>query len=127
MQPRAMRYTKSDKEASMEDFMQIFLAVCGGIITTAGAGTAIYHLWKAITKNDNERDRTLKRHDDELENTKKRMDDIEAGMAQLMKSNIAIMRHLIDGNHRDDLEKEMDNLQDYLVRRNTSVLKNKEG
>lgn len=111
---------------TLTQLWQLFLAMCGSIATTAGAGTAIYHLYKALTKNDNERDKTLKKHDDELKTTKKRMDDIEAGMAQLMKSNIAIMRHLIDGNHRDDLEKEMDNLQDYLVRRNTSVLK-KEG
>lgn len=107
----------------MEQFMQIFLAVCGGIITTAGAGTAIYHLYKALTKNDSERDKLMKEHEEKLENCNNRLNNVEDGMAVLMESTLAIMNHLIDGNHQDDLEKATNKIKGYLISKNTDILR----
>lgn len=110
----------------MEQFLQIFLAVCGGIITTAGAGTAIYHLYKAVTKADTERDRMMKEHERKLENCGKRLDSVEDGQAVMMEAVLAIMNHLIDGEHMDDLKKAAGKVNGYLIGNKTDVLRRDE-
>ena len=110
----------------MENFMQIFLAVCGGIITTAGAGTAIYHLYKALTKHDSERDSMMKEHEKKLDNCTNRLDNVEGGMAVLMKATLAMMNHITNGDNEDEIKKATEDIQDYLISQKTDILRNKE-
>lgn len=111
----------------MEQFLQIFLAVCGGIITTAGAGTAIYHLWKAIRQPDAERDRMMREHEKKLDNCTNRLDNVEGGMAVLMKATLAMMNHITNGDNEDEIKKATEDIQDYLISQKTDILRNKEG
>lgn len=107
----------------MEQFLQIFLAVCGGIITTAGAGTVIYHIYKALRQPDTERDIMMKEHEKKLETCGKRLDGVESGQAVLMEAVLAIMNHLIDGEHMDDLKTASSKMQGYLIGQRTDVLR----
>lgn len=108
---------------TVNELWQIFLAMCGSIVTIGGAGVVIYKLYKRAKQPDNERDKKMNEHEKKLENCTQRLDSVEGGMAVLMKSNLAIMNHLIDGNHLDDLKKATDDLQEYLINKKTDVLR----
>lgn len=109
---------------TITDLWQMFLAMCGAIATIAGAGIIIYKIYKSIKQPDTERDTKLKEHEKKLENCSTRLDSVEGGMAVLMKSNLAIMNHLIDGDHLDELKKATDELQGYLINQKTDILRN---
>lgn len=101
----------------------MFLAMCGSIATVAGAGVILYKIVKGIRKPDAERDSMIKEHDKKIENCSARLDSVEGGMAVMMKSTLAIMNHLIDGNHVDDLKKASDEIQGYLINSKTDILR----
>lgn len=102
---------------------QMFLATCGAFITIAGAAAIVFKIYKALKQPDSERDMRISQLEKENQIAKQRMDDFEAGMVHIMKSNIAIMRHLVDGGHKEELEQSLDELQDYLIKRSTTILK----
>lgn len=108
---------------TVNELWQIFLAMCGSIVTIGGAGVVIYRLYQRAKQPDNERDKKMKEHDQKIENCTHRLDSVEGGMAVLMESVLAIMNHLIDGDHVDDLKASSANLQKYLINNKTEVLK----
>lgn len=101
--------------------------MCGSIATVAGAGVILYKVVKGIRQPDAERDKMMKQHEKKLDNCTARLDSVEGGMAVLIKSNLAIMNHLIDGDHLDELKKASDDIQGFLISQKTDVLRNKEG
>jgi hypothetical protein len=105
----------------MNDMIQLFLTVCGAIITVSGAGAVVIAVIKAIRKPDTERDDKLKKHDELLDNDNKRLKALEERQTEMEKSQRlllkgmeALMRHAIDGNNKEQLQKESDNLHDYI-------------
>lgn len=96
---------------------QLFLAMCGSLITIAGAGAIIYNIYKRSKQPDTERDDKLKRHDELLDNDNKRLKELEESNKIIMQSMLALMTHAIDGNHTDELKQARDDLQKYLIRR----------
>ena len=110
----------------MEQFLQVFLAVCGAIITTAGAGTAVYKIYQAIKRPDTERDKMLNEHKKKLDNCNQRLNSVEDGQAVMMEAVLAIMNHLIDGEHMDDLKTASTKVQSYLITQKTDVLRRDE-
>lgn len=108
---------------TLTQLWQMFLAMCGSIATVAGAGVVLYKAIKGMRKPDTERDKMLKRHDEKIKNCSERLDNVEGGMAVLMKSNLAIMNHLIDGNHTEDLKEATAELQGYLISCKTDILR----
>lgn len=101
----------------MSEMMQLFLTVCGAVITVSGAGAAVIAIIKALRKPDTERDEKLKRHDEMLDNDNKRLRELEESNKIIMQSMLALMSHAIDGNHTEDLKQARDDLQSYLIRR----------
>ena len=101
----------------MSEMMQLFLTVCGAVITVSGAGAAVIAIIKALRKPDTERDEKLKRHDEPLDNDNKRLRELEESNKIIMQSMLALMSHAIDGNHTEDLKQARDDLQSYLIRR----------
>ena len=106
------------------ELWQMFLAMCGSIATVAGAGVIIYKIIQGIKKPDMERDRHMREQETKLENCNNRLVCVEGGMAVLMKSTLAIMNHLIDGGHQEELEKATNEIQDYLISQKTDILRN---
>jgi len=66
----------------------------------------------------------LKKHDDEIaelnkktDDTSKKIDEVNTGVQRLGKSQIALLRHSIDGNGIDGMRKEVDDLTDFFIDR----------
>lgn len=98
--------------------LQIF---CTAVMTVGGAGAIIIGIIRWMRKPDTERDDRLKRHDELLDNDNKRLKALEERQTEMEKSQRlllkgmeALMRHAIDGNNKEQLQKESDNLHDYI-------------
>lgn len=102
---------------TLTQLWQLFLAMCGSIATIAGAGAIIYSAYKAIRKPDDERDKKLNRHQELLENDNKRLKELEESNKIMMQSMLALMSHELDGNHKTELEKARNDLQEYLIKK----------
>lgn len=105
----------------VEELWNIIQIASAGIITLGGAGAIIIGLIKWYHKPDAERDDKLKRHDELLDNDNKRLkaleqrqEEMEKSQRLLLKGMEALMRHAIDGNNKEQLIKESDNLHDYI-------------
>ena len=102
---------------TLTQLWQLFLAMCGSVATIAGAGAVIYGIYKAIKKPDDERDKMLKRHQELLGNDNKRLTELEDSTKIIMQSMLALMSHELDGNHKAELEKARNDLQEYLIKK----------
>lgn len=90
---------------------------CVVITTLGGAGAIIVAVVKWWKKPDEDRDKMIKEHEKKLDNDHKRLMELEESNKVMMRSMLALMSHELDGNHRAELEKARDDLQDYLIRR----------
>lgn len=90
---------------------------CTIVMSIGGAGAIILSIIKWFKKPDKDRDTMLNEHEKKLGNDNKRLNELEESNRIMMQSMLAIMSHLIDGNHTDQLQKARDDLQDYLIRR----------
>lgn len=102
---------------TLTQLWQLFLAMCGSIATIAGAGAVLYGIYKALKKPDSERDMKLKRHQELLDNDNKRLKELEESNKIIMQSMLALMSHELDGNHKTELEKARNDLQEYLIKK----------
>ena len=102
---------------TLTQLLQIFLAICGSIITVGGAGAIIVKLITKYRKPDKDRDETMKKHQEMLDNDNKRLKELEEGNKVVMQSLLAIMSHLKDGNHTEELKKSKEMVQEYLIKR----------
>lgn len=102
---------------TIQQLGQIFLAICGSIITVGGAGAIITKLITKYRKPDKDRDETMKKHQEMLDNDNKRLKELEEGNKVMMQAMLAMMSHALDGNHVDELRKAHDNLKEYLIKR----------
>ena len=66
----------------------------------------------------------LKRHDDEIaklnkktDYTAKKLDEVNLGVQRIGKSQIALLRHTIDGNGIDKMQEEVNDLTDFFIDR----------
>ena len=96
---------------------QLFLTLCGAIITVGGATTILYKFYKSAKKPDAVRDEALKKHQELLENDNRRLKELEESNKIIMQSMLAMMSHELDGNHHEELKQARDDLQKYLIRR----------
>lgn len=101
----------------IENAWQYVSLICVAITTLGGAGAIIISIIKWWKQPDKDRDTMLKEHEKKLESDHKRLNELEESNKIMMQSMLAIMSHLIDGNHTDQLQKARDDLQDYLIRR----------
>lgn len=96
---------------------QIFLAMCGAVITIGGAWAVIKNSRDKAKEPDMQRDETLKRHGEMLDNDNKRLKELEDGYKVFLQSMLALMSHEIDGNHTEQLRKAKEDLEKYLISR----------
>lgn len=92
---------------------QLFLAICGAIITVGGAWAVL----KKVREPETEKSNTLKKHGEMLANDNKRLKELEDSTKIIMKSMLAIMSHELDGNHTEQLKKAKEDLEAYLISR----------
>ena len=106
------------------ELIQLILGICGAIVSISAAITIIIRVIQKAKEpehNQDERISALEKKMDKVErlldNDNKRLKSQEEAIKILMRSNLAMMRHLIDGNHTEDLEKAMEEVHDYLLAR----------
>ncbi|SCW26640.1 hypothetical protein SAMN05660484_00032 [Eubacterium ruminantium] len=102
---------------TVSQLMQIFLALCGGIITIGGAATIIIKLITKARKPDKDRDNLVKKHQEMLDNDNKRLKALEEGNKVVMQALLAMMSHELDGNHTEQLKHAHDSIKEYLINR----------
>lgn len=102
---------------TLTQLLQIFLTLCGSIITVGGAGTILIKIMEKRRKPDKDRDEMIKKHTEMLDNDNKRLKAVEEDSKITMKALLAIMRHELDGNHVEDLRRTMEETQEYLINR----------
>ena len=109
---------------TLDQLVQLFLGLCIGITTVAGAVVVIIKAIQALKKPEktqNERIEVLEakveRIEQLLDNDNRRLNALEEGVKRLLKSNLAISQHLLDGNHTEELTKSADSIKDYLFER----------
>lgn len=98
---------------TLTQLFQLFLAICGAIITVGGAWAVILK----IKTPEKVREEMLKKHSEMLDNDNKRLKELEESNKILMQSMLALMAHELDGNHADQLRKAKNDLEEYLIRR----------
>lgn len=102
---------------TITQLFQIFLTLCGAIMTVGGAWAIVKNIRDKAKEPDEERDETLKKHGEMLDNDNRRLKELEEGNKVIMQSMLALMSHELDGNHTEQLRKAKDDLEQYLIRR----------
>lgn len=102
---------------TLTQLLQIFLTICGAIITIGGAAAIISKAIEKRKKPDKDAAEMLKKHSEQLDNDNRRLKELEEGNKVIMQALLAIMSHELDGNHTDDLRKAHDTLKEYLIKR----------
>lgn len=102
---------------TLTQLFQIFLAMCGAIITIGGAWAVIKGIKDKMKAPDTERDIQLKKHSEQLDNDNKRLKALEEGNKVIMQAMLALMSHELDGNHTEQLQKAKKDLEEYLISR----------
>lgn len=102
---------------TLTQLLQIFLTLCGSIITIGGAGAIILKAYDKRKKPSRDALEMIKKHTEQLDNDNKRLKELEEGNKVVMQSLLAIMSHLIDGNHTEELKKSKEMVQEYLIKR----------
>lgn len=102
---------------TLSQLFQIFLAICGSIITVGGAGAIVAKIVNKYKKSDKDRDEQMKKHQAMLDNDNKRLKELEEGNKVMMQAMLAMMSHELDGNHTEQLRQAHDALKEYLINR----------
>lgn len=102
---------------TLTQLFQIFLTLCGAIITIGGAAALIIKLYNWKKKPDKDAKEMIKKHSEQLDNDNKRLKELEEGNKVMMQAMLALMSHALDGNHTDELRKAHDTLKEYLIKR----------
>lgn len=102
---------------TLTQLFQIFLAICGAIITVGGAGTIVIKIIDKKRKPDKDRDEQMKKHQEMLDRDNKRLKELEEGNRVMMQAMLAMMSHELDGNHTEQLRQAHDALKEYLINR----------
>ena len=102
----------------------MFIAICGGVITIAGAFSVLQNSFKAAKaplEKTEERlaaiETRLAKHDALFDNDKQRFESLEEGNRITQRAILALLAHGIDGNEVDQLKDAKNELQDFLIRR----------
>lgn len=102
---------------TITQLIQIFLTICGAIITIGGAAAIITKIIDKQKKPDKDRDEIIKKHTEMLDNDNRRLKKLEEDDRLILESLLALMSHELDGNHTDQLRKVHDKLKEHLVTR----------
>lgn len=102
----------------------LILGICAAISCIGGAIALIAKGADRIRAPERKQDERLTdlekriaQHDELLDNDKNRLEMIEEGNRVTQRAILALLAHSIDGNDVEKLQKAMEALQDYLIKR----------
>lgn len=95
-----------------------------GIVSIGGALKYFINLLNVVKKPDKKRDESIEKieaiidsHSDKLESDNKRLDQLEKATNLLLKSQMALLDHALDGNNTERMTDAKDEIQQYLIDR----------
>ena len=107
---------------SIHDIIALFLAFCGGISII---GAATVYIGKAIgwiRKPELQQNATLDDHEKRIKRLEEKTDNdfdeikkLQREVKMVLKATLAIMKHEIDGNNTQELQKTRDDIEEYLL------------
>ena len=108
----------------MEALWEVIQVIAAGIITLGGAGGIVIGLYRWAKKPNDSQNARLDKHDELLDNDNRRLKSLEEWRAEkddgdkiMLKAMYALMQHAVDGNHTKELEREAQNVKDYIFNR----------
>lgn len=109
---------------TLNQLFNLFLVMCGGLITVSGAIGVIVTIVRKATAPSRIQDDRLDRIEEEVSKIKDKLnhDDerlviIEEGNRIIMQSILSLLSHGIDGNEIDSMKRAKEELTEYLLRR----------
>lgn len=104
------------------EIINILLLICGGIISIGGALT-IVKKWingikkpnKLVKQEVEHIEETLNNHEDYFKKDRESIEELKEGQQLIYKSQLALIRHAIDGNNTKQLKEAEVELQTYLI------------
>ena len=104
------------------EVIELILWMCGTIITVSAAITVIIKVvqkMKQPEQNQTERiialEKEVERFKQLFDNDNKRLIELEKGNRIMQQSMLALLSHALNGNDVDSLKRAKDNLQNYLI------------
>lgn len=102
----------------------VFLAAASALVLLGNAADRIGKMWAAVKKPDQEQTALLENHERRIKdieaklvNDNSRLDGLEDGMKVLLRSNLALLRHGIDGNEVAAMRAAEEEVQEYLLKK----------
>lgn len=109
---------------TLSQLFNIFLVMCGGLITVSGAIGVIVTIVRKATAPSRVQDDRLDKIEAEVSKIKEKLskDDerlvsIEEGNRIIMQAILSLLTHGIDGNEINGMKKAKEELTEYLLRR----------
>lgn len=93
------------------DFINTFLAICGGISIVGGAGAVIWKMCNPAVKLGNR----VKVLEEKSQNDYEAIEDIKVAQSILCQGMIALIDSQLTGNNEENLKKTKDSMIKYLA------------
>ena len=107
---------------SIADIVSLFLAFCGGISALGAASVYIAKAVGWIRKPEEHQNALLADHEKRITSLETKVNSDYSSIQKLqkevklmLKAVVAIMTHELDGNHTDDLQKALKDINNYLL------------
>lgn len=106
----------------IQDVISLFLTFCGGIGIIGAATVYIAKAVGWIRKPEIKQDAILQDHEKRITELEEKTDNdyteiqkLQNEMKMMLKAVVAIMKHEIDGNHKEDLLAAQKDIEKYLL------------
>lgn len=97
------------------DQILLFFAAFGSIAAAVIAGFNLWDRFKAAKKPHDDHVQQVQEHEEKLLHDFEVIKDLQAEQRILIENDLAILEHIINGNHVDRLKDRRDFIQRYLI------------
>lgn len=97
------------------EFITTFLVICGGIITIGSATANIVKLWNWYKRPSDTNTERIKKIEDKQDEDYKRLVKFDEELNIIMRTQLALLEHEINGNSVEKLQRCKQEIIDYLV------------
>lgn len=105
-----------------QEVLSLLLWLCGAIVSISAAVTVIVKVIQKAKEPEHNQDeritsleKKVERFEQLFDNDNKRLIELERGNRIMQQSMLALLSHALNGNDVDSLKKAKDNLQNYLI------------
>ena len=110
--------------STLQAFMTVLLAICGGVVGIAGAVAVVVKFWKWAHRDTEQNTEDIGEFRAWLASDKRRIESLEARQAETEEMNrlqlealFSLLGHEIDGNHTAQLEEVRADINKYLIKK----------